>query len=259
MTAVDAEADLPDEGRMTLIEHLTELRSRLIRSFAAIAVGAVVCWFAYPWILEIMLRPYCATLEDGAECSLFVRNPLEPFNVRMTVAGYGGLALALPVVLWQTWRFIAPGLYRHEKRYASAFIVSGVALFALGGGLAYWSLPRALAFLRDIGGTNLVPLFSPQDYLGFIIKMVVAFGISFEFPIVLVFLQMMGMVANETLRKGRQYTMVGIVVFAAVVTPSGDPFTLLMLSIPMYMLYEIAIVYGRLRDRRIRRREAAPS
>ncbi|RMH81670.1 MAG: twin-arginine translocase subunit TatC [Actinomyces sp.] len=259
MTVVDVDAELPDEGRMTLIEHLTELRTRLIRSFAAIAVGAVVCWIAYPWILQVLLDPYCASLADGSECSLFVRNPLEPFNVRMTVAGYGGLALALPVVLWQTWRFIAPGLYRHERRYASTFIVSGIVLFALGGGLAYWSLPRALSFLREIGGSNLVPLFSPQEYLGFIIKMIVAFGISFEFPIVLVFLQMMGVVANETLRRGRQYTMVGIVVFAAVVTPSGDPFTLMMLSVPMYLLYEIAILYGRLRERRARRREAAAS
>ena len=255
-----------DEERMTLVEHLTELRRRLIISFVAVAAGAVVCWMAYDWILEILLDPYCRSLPEtdrgdagftDVGCKLFVRDPLEPFSVRLTVAGYGGLILAIPVVLWQAWRFIAPGLYSHEKRYAVPFMVSGVALFFLGAGLAYWSIPRALEFLSEIGGDDLISLFAPEQYLSFVIKMSVAFGIAFEFPIALIFLQILGILENETLRAGRRYAVVGIVVLVAVITPSGDPFTLMVLSVPMYLFYEIAILFGRVRNRRLARATAA--
>ena len=128
------------------------------------------------------------------------------------MAGYGGLALAMPVLLWQSWRFIAPGLYRHEKRYAVPFVAAGVLLFFTGGALAYWSLPRALDFLVSIGGPDLVSLFSPKLYLGFVVKMMVAFGIAFQFPIFLIGLQAMGVVENRTLRKIRSYAVVGIVI-----------------------------------------------
>ena len=247
---------------MTLVEHLAELRRRLIISFAAIAVGAVVCWIAYDWILEFLLDPYCRSLSDdqrsqsevfGDGCKLFVRDPLEPFTIRLTVAGYGGIIIAIPVILWQVWRFVAPGLYSHEKKYAVPFMVSGVLLFFLGAGLAYWSIPRALDFLSNIGGDDLVELFSPKEYLGFVIKMIVAFGIGFEFPILLIFLQILGILDNRQLRQVRQYAIVGIVALVAVITPSGDPFTLVVLSVPMYLFYEIAILFGRIRDRRARK------
>ena len=263
----------PDNGsgsHMTLMEHLTELRSRLIKSVASIAVGAVACWIAYPFILDFLLEPYCRTfpIEDRIDsrlfgpdggCNLYVTSPLEPFSVRLTIAGYGGLALAMPVVLWQAWRFIAPGLYRHEKRYAVPFVSVAALLFFMGAGLAYWSLPRALDFLVSIGGPDLVSLFSPKEYLGFVIKMMVAFGFAFQFPIVLIGLQAAGIVENRTLRKIRSYAIVGIVVLVAVITPSGDPFTLMALSIPMYAFYEIAILWGVLARRRQRKSEAAES
>lgn len=256
------DTEAPDEARMTLMEHLAELRKRLIISFVAIGAGAIVCWVAYDWILDLLLEPYCESLTDaqreqteifGSGCNLFVRNPLEGFSVRLTVAGYGGLSLAMPVVLWQVWRFVAPGLYAHEKKYAVPFILGGVGLFFLGGGLAYWSIPRALTFLSDIGGDNLVELFSPQEYLSFVIKMIVAFGVGFQFPILLIFLQLLGILDNATLRRVRQYAIVGIVALVAVITPSGDPFTLLVLSVPMYLFYEFAILFGRIRDRRTRK------
>lgn len=249
-----------DEQRMPLVEHLTELRRRLIVAFVAVTVGAVICWIAYDPILEFLLNPYCDSLpkeqrEDivlfGNNCKLLVTSPLEPFSVRLTVAGYGGLILAMPVVLWQVWRFIAPGLYSHEKRYAIPFIVSAVGLFFLGAGLAYWSIPRALEFLAEIGGDDLIQLFSPTEYLGFVIKMIVAFGIGFEFPIVLVFLQILGIIDNAQLRAVRQYAIVGIVVLVAMITPSGDPFTLMVMSVPMYLFYEFAILFGRIRERRL--------
>lgn len=243
-------SDKSHASQMTLIEHLTEFRKRLMISFLAIAVGAVVCWVLYDQILDVLLRPYCNSVKPGEDCNLIVTSPLEPFNVKLTVAGYGGLTLAIPVVLWQIWRFIAPGLHRHEKRYAIPFVLSGVGLFAMGSWLAYWSIPKALEFLASMGGENFIEFYKPTEYIGFVIKMIVAFGVAFEFPILLIFLQILGILDNETLRKGRQYAMVGIVVVVAVITPSGDPFTLMVLSVPMYLFYEISILFGRIRTRR---------
>jgi sec-independent protein translocase protein TatC len=256
----------PLDGRMTFIEHIAELRMRLIRCVIAVALGAVACWILYPQIFGALIEPYCRTLDGGAgtapgaifgdECRLLQSDPLEGFSIRMMIAGYGGLVLAMPVILWQAWRFIAPGLYKHERRYALPFVAIGALLFLLGGGLAYWSVPRALTFLADIGGTDLVQVYSPKPYLSFITKMIVAFGIGFQFPIVLSFLQMVGVVSPQSLRRQWRYALVGIVILVAVLTPSGDPFTLVVLSVPMYLFYELSIVYGRLWTRRRRRREA---
>ena len=253
------------DGTMPLMGHLVELRSRLVKSILAVAAGAVVCWVFYPQILDLLVQPYCdavpeeAVAEEAARqnlfggCELLVLDPLEPFSVRLTVAGYGGLTLAIPVVLWQVWRFVQPGLYPRERRHAATFTVVGALLFALGAGLAYWSIPRALNFLATIGGEDLVTGFSPAKYLSFVIKMMAAFGIGFEFPILLVFLQMAGIIHYRQLIRGRRFAIVGIVALVAVITPSGDPFTLMVLSVPMYLFYEAAIGIGWLRARRQRR------
>ncbi len=252
-----------ESGRMSLVEHLGELRSRLIKCVVAITVGAVIGWFLYDTTLDFLIEPYqdvCdVNLTDAVDengdpaCQLLVTDPLEPFSVRLTMAGYTGLALAMPVLLWQLWRFVSPGLYARERKWGALFVLSGVVLFFFGAGLAYWSLPRALAFLDTIGGENLVSFFSPDRYLKFVVKMMAAFGIGFQFPIVLIFLQLAGLLDNRTLRAGRQYAIVGIVVLTAVITPSGDPFTLMVLAVPMNIFYEISIVFGRLRNRRLAR------
>jgi sec-independent protein translocase protein TatC len=244
-----------DEGRMTFVEHLAELRTRIIRCLLAVAIGAIVCWILYPQILDALIRPYCNSLSSearanasalvGGNCRLLQTDPLEGFSIRVTIAGYGGIVLAVPVILWQAWRFIAPGLYRNERRYALPFVLAGVGLFLLGGGLAYWSVPRALSFLNSVGGNDLVTVFSPRPYLSFIIKMIVAFGIGFEFPLVLCFLQMMGVLSHRTLAKYRRHSAVGITALVAVITPSGDPITLIVLSVPMYLFYEASILFGR--------------
>ena len=245
---------------MSLVSHLEELRKRLIISVLAVAAGALACWFLYPQILDLLLRPYCSIRLDagpnavfGSGCELLVTDPLEPFTVRLSVAGYGGLALAMPVLLWQVWRFVVPGLYSRERRWAVPFVLAGLILFAAGCGLAYWSIPRALGFLMDIGGPDLVSVFSPAKYLGFVVKMTIAFGIGFEFPLVLVFLQLVRVLHHRQLRNVRRYAIVGIVALVAVLTPSGDPFTLLILSVPMLLFYELAILVGRAHDRRRRR------
>jgi sec-independent protein translocase protein TatC len=244
----------PDEGRMTLIEHLTELRNRLIKSVIAVGIGMVAVFFLYDAVFDFLIDPYCEISPDG-ECQLLQTDPLEGFSVRLKIAGYGGIALAMPVLLWQIWRFVTPGLYPHEKRYAVPFVVSALILFVLGAGLAYYTLPKALDFLADIGGDNLDQFYSPSKYFTLITYMMLAFGIGFEFPILLVFLQLAGIVDAETLKRGRRFAIVGIVVLVAVITPSGDPYSLLILSVPMYLFYEISIIIGGI----VARRRAVPA
>jgi sec-independent protein translocase protein TatC len=250
-------AGAADPGRMTLIEHLIELRSRIIKAALAIAVGAVLGWFLYSYIFDFLIEPYQKLCESGSQqsvgdCRLLVTDPLEGFSVRLKVSGYSGVALAMPVLLWQVWRFISPGLYSHEKRYAVPFVASACALFAMGAAIAYWTLPKALQFLSSIGGDDLVTAFSPAKYFTLIVYMMLAFGVGFEFPIVLVFAQMAGIVTTRRLREWRRYAVVLIAVLVAVATPSADPISMLALTIPMCLFYEVAIIIGRVRDRRRR-------
>ena len=239
-----------DDARMSLVEHLTELRDRLIKVVIAVVVGMVISFALYPQIFDFLLGPYKdiaaanpgSTVGDGR---LLQIDPLEGFSVRMKLAAYGGIAIAMPVILWQIWRFVTPGLYAHERRYAVPFVVSALALFVLGAGLAYYTLPRALDFLVQIGGTdNFVTAFAPGKYFTLITYMMLAFGIGFEFPILLIFLQMAGILDHSTLRKGRRYAIVGICILVAVITPSGDPVSMLMLSVPMIIFYELSILAG---------------
>lgn len=246
-----------EHGRMTLVEHLTELRTRLVRSLLAVAVGATICWIFYGRIFDFLIDPYCRALPETAEgdastlltrsnCGLLATNPLEGFGLRTTIALYGGIALAMPVILWQVWRFVAPGLYKHERRYAVPFVVLGAFLFLLGGALAYWTIPKALDFLIDIGGPDLITVYSAKPYLSLIIKMIVAFGLGFEFPLLLAFLQMVGVVTPKALARSRRYAAVGVTALVAVITPSGDPISLCVLAGPMYLFYEASIVFGRI-------------
>lgn len=244
-------------GEMPLLEHLAELRGRILKSVVAVAVGGVACWFLYPAIFDVLLGPYCglqgASVDD---CRLLQTEPLEAFSIRLKIAGYGGIALAMPVLLWQVWRFVTPGLRADEKRWAYPFVGSALVLFALGAGLAYYTLTPALEFLVEVGGPDLQQQFRPAPYFELITYMMLAFGVGFEFPIVLVFLQLAGILSADALRRARRFAVVGIVVLVAVITPSGDPYTLGILSIPMYLFYEASIVVGLLLTRGRRADEA---
>jgi sec-independent protein translocase protein TatC len=249
-----------DEGRMTLVDHLTELRSRLIKSVLAVVAGGVICFVMYPQIFDVLIAPYerIATEENsltGEAGQLITTDPLEGFSVRLKVAAYGGIALAMPVILFQIWRFVTPGLYAHERRYALPFVLSSMALFVTGAALAYYTLPRALEFLITIGGPDLITAFTPSRYFSLILYMMLAFGIGFEFPILLIFLQMAGILEPQTLANVRRYAIVGIFVLVAVITPSGDPYSLMMLAVPMVLFYELSILAGKLIQRRRARAE----
>jgi sec-independent protein translocase protein TatC len=247
-------AGAADQGRMTLIEHLIELRRRIIVCAVAIGLFAVVGWFLYPWISDFLLRPYRDIAHRSiAGGNLIATSPVEGFAVRMKITLYVAVAFAMPVILWQIWRFVAPGLYKHERRYAWPFVVSAITLFVSGAMLAYWTLPKALDWLSAVGGDNITQAYTADKYYQLIAYMMLAFGICFEFPIVLVFLQMAGIVSNEWLRKYRRHAIVVIFVVVAVATPSNDPISLLALSLPLVVFYEVAIVVGRVRNRRKRR------
>ena len=236
----------PGGAAMPVVQHLTELRNRLIVSVAALAVGAVVGFALYEPILRWLLGPYVTVTGSS---TLFITDPLEGFSTRLKVSGYTGVVLAMPVVLWQLWRFVTPGLHRRERRLAVPFVASAVGLFTLGAGLAFWTLPKALEFLVDIGGENLETIFSPGKYLGLVTFMMLAFGLAFEFPVVLVFLQLARILSSRKLRDWRRPVAVGIFVFVAIVTPSQDPYSLFALAVPMYVFYELSIVAGRLLKR----------
>lgn len=231
---------------MTIVGHLTELRRRLVICAVALVLGGLVGFILYSRILGVLLGPYVTAT---GSTKLYITDPLEGFSTRLKVAGYSGLVIAMPVVLWQLWRFVTPGLHKRERRLAIPFVLSALVLFAFGAALAFFTLPKALEFLVQIGGDNLETIFSPSAYLGLVTFMMVAFGLAFEFPVVLVFLQLARIVTSARLRKWRRYTFVGIFVFVAVATPSQDPYSLFALAIPMCFFYEASIITGRLLKR----------
>jgi sec-independent protein translocase protein TatC len=229
---------------MTLVEHLTELRNRLVIAGIAVGLGGILGFFLYEPVLRFLQEPYCDIQE---ECAFLVTNPVDSFALRLKVSAYIGLFVASPVVFWQIWRFVTPGLYDREKRYAVPFMASSVVLFALGAGLAFWTIPKALQFFVDIGGgANLQnPEYELGKYLSLVLFMMLAFGAGFEFPVLLVFLQLVGVLTWQKLASWRRYAIVLIFIVDAVITPSGDPVSLFALAVPMIVFYEAAILIGR--------------
>lgn len=251
--------DRPDhpDSVMTLTEHLRELRSRIIRSGLAVALGAIGILAFYDPVLTFVRGPYdrlCDRRPDlVTSCDLYSLGPLDGFNARLRIAVYGGLLVALPVLLWQVWRFIVPALHSREKKYAIPFIVSSIVLFAIGAVLAYLTLDRGLEFLVGWSGSDVQQAYQITKYVSLVAMMIAAFGIGFEFPVLLTFLQIAGIVTPKRLVAGWRVAIVSIFVLAAVITPSGDPISLIALSIPLIGLYFLSALIGYLVLRRRRR------
>lgn len=238
-------------GTMTLFEHLAELRNRLIISLAAVIVGTTVVWFLYGPVIHFMIEPYHSfvTHHQGKDVSLgnlVTTGPLEGFTTRLKVCVYGGMALATPVTFWELWRFITPGLYKNEKRYIVPFVAAAVFLFAGGVTTSVLVFPRALDWLINVSGPGVVPLFSPSSYFTLYVAMCLVFGLVFMYPLVLVFLEIVGVVPSRLWRKWRRPAIVVLCLVAAVITPSSDPFSFLAMAVPMLVLYEVSIIVGRL-------------
>ncbi|MGA2803080.1 MAG: twin-arginine translocase subunit TatC [Acidimicrobiales bacterium] len=239
----------PSPDAMTLGEHLGELRRRLIICIVAVAAGAVVTYVLYDQILAVLQSPYCqAVTHTGRRCQFYVTQPLQGFALRLNVSAYGGLLIALPITLYQLWQFVTPGLKANEKKYALPFTFATAGLFALGSYVAYLTFPHAMRFLLDVSGPSktIVAIMSPNSYVQLILLLMVAFGVTFEFPVVLVALEIAGVLTPAKLSKWRRWAIIGMVLFAAVVTPSSDPFSMLALAIPLLLFYEASIVVGKL-------------
>jgi sec-independent protein translocase protein TatC len=233
----------PNPAAMTLGEHLRELRRRVFTTLAALMIGTVVAFVCYPEILHALQTPYCHV---SPHCALYVTGPLDGLSLRIKVGTYGALVLASPVVLWELWRFVTPGLEPGEKRYAVPFVGASLVLFVLGVVAATLTFPHALRFLSSVGGPTLQQIYSPGNYLALILGLVLVFGIAFEFPVLLVALQLAGVVSYKSLVRWRRWAVVGIVSVAAVITPSGDPLSMMVLAVPLVAFYELSIVLGRL-------------
>ncbi|MFI1538057.1 twin-arginine translocase subunit TatC [Streptomyces anandii] len=259
------------EGRMPLADHLRELRNRLAKALLAIVLVTVVAAFFYNDIINFLTKPIldsvgCAkSFEEltnstarSQQCArITINGLLAPFTLALQVSLMAGVVFASPVWLYQLWAFVAPGLHRHEKKYAYAFVASGVPLFLGGGYFAYKVLPttaKVLIGFTPRGVDNLLPL---DDLLQLVTRMVIVFGLSFELPLLLVMLNLTGILTGRRMLGWWRAMILGITIFAAVATPSTDPPTMLALAVPIWVLYFGAVLFSLLNDRRKRRREEA--
>ena len=226
------------ETRMPLMNHLVELRSRLIKSVVAVAVGSVIGFVFYRDVLEILAEPYA----NATDQPLAFFQPTEPFSLALRVALFAGTILASPVIIYQIWRFIGPALTKRERRYV--YPLSGVMalLFIAGVALGYFTLPLALRVLFSFAGDLLQETVGVNFYFSFAMRFLLAFGAAFQFPVFLFAAAALGLISSQALRRQRRWAVVFVVVAAALMTPGGDPLTLLMLATPMYLLYELSIL-----------------
>jgi sec-independent protein translocase protein TatC len=245
---------MSDADTMTLTEHLAELRVRIIRSALAVAIGMVLIIAFYDQVLDFLLQPYVDLCErkpqDFCDPDLFIFSPTEGLATRVRVGLYGGIVAALPVLLWQIWRFIVPALNEKEKKWAVPIVTVSVALFLAGGALAYYSIGQALEFLIGWAGSDVDQVFSVQSYVSLIGLMIFAFGLGFMLPVFVFGLQALGVVTPRRLLSSWRIAVVVIAILAAVITPSGDPVTMALLGVPMLVLYFFAILLGWLVVRR---------
>ncbi|MGZ4545400.1 MAG: twin-arginine translocase subunit TatC [Blastococcus sp.] len=249
------------EATMSLVAHLTELRNRVAKALLALLIATAIAFWWYQHGLGTFIRaPYCglpAHLRyggSGAPCGLLVTDVFGGVFIRLKVAFLAGAVLSAPFWLYQLWAFITPGLKRNEKRYGIAFVVASTSLFALGAVLAYISLSAGLKLLLGLAGNGVIVALTAQDYIGFVLSLLVAFGVSFEVPLIAVALNLVGILSHRVLSRSRRWIFFLTLVFAAVITPTQDPFTMLLMAVPMIALFEIAIQIARVVDKRRARR-----
>ncbi len=226
-------------GDMTVVEHLTELRRRLIIVVVAVVLAAILGFLASDAAIRVLSAPL------GPHHKLYFTSPLDPFAARLKIAGFTGIALAMPVIIFEVWRFVTPGLTRRERNMVWPVLVAAIGLFAVGVIVGYLILPFALTFLLGLAGSELTDLLTIDDYIGFVGAMLLAFGIVMEFPIVLIGLAKVGVLRYRTVANRRRSIIVGIVAFAIIITPGGDPFSPAILAGVMYVLFEATLAVMR--------------
>lgn len=226
-----------EEKRMSMIGHLDELRWRLLKSAIALLVGAMIAWVFRGDILGLLKAPYIDIFPGE---NLQTITPTEQFGSAMRLAFFGGFLLASPVVMWQLWSFVVPGLTSKERRWAIPIVTALVTLFLAGVGFAYLILPRSLLFLNSVLDVELSVTVS--EYLSFVVRFLLVFGLAFEYPVFLFAAGAVGLVSSAQLAHVRRWAILGISIVAAAATPTGDPFTMLLLAVPLYLMYEITLL-----------------
>ncbi len=229
---------------MTLAQHLAEARHRMLVAMTAVLVMGVAAFILYSPILHVLQQPYCRATPHS--CKFLATSPLDGLSLRVKIALFGGMLFASPIVFWQVWRFVTPGLRAAERRYAVPFVAFSIGFFGAGVLVAYFSFGHAISFLQSIGGHTLVPYYNPNQYLGLFVLMMAIFGLAFEFPVVLVALELARIVRPTQLLHAWRYAVIAITVAAAVFTPSGDPLSMMALAVPLTAFYFLAIAVGKL-------------
>ena len=244
------------EGRMPLMDHLRELRNRVVKIAIAIILGAIIGWVFYHQIWGFMQRPYCQAVhyckQDVPGHSLVLTGVTDGFYLRMKVSILAGLVITSPIWLHQLWAFVAPGLYAREKRWTYAFLGTAIPLFALGCFFAFLAMSRGLNFFIGMAG-GFTTLFTADSYIGYWIAMIIGFGLCFEVPLFLVILNLARVVTHERFRKWRRIIIFLVFVFAGIASPSPDPLTMLLLGGVVVTLVEVAEVLIYLNDKRYAR------
>ena len=246
---------------MTLIAHLRELRNRVgIALLFVLIATAIAFWWYEHGLGDFIRAPYCNLPselrynDDDGTCGLLVTNVFGGALIRLKIAFIAGIVLSAPFWLYQIWAFITPGLKKNEKRYGVSFVGVSSLLFALGAALAYISLSAGLRLLLGLAGDGVVVALTAEDYIGFVISLLLAFGVSFELPLLAVVLNLVGVLSYAALSSSRRWIYFLTIVFAAFITPTQDPFTMLLMAGPMCVLFEIAIQIARVVDKRRGRR-----
>jgi sec-independent protein translocase protein TatC len=238
-----APAAAGDESVMSLVDHLSELRRRIAISLLAIALGSVVGFYFAPQLITFLKAP----LNLGKP--LVYTGLGDAFFINLKLAIVVGIVLAMPILVWQLWRFISPGLTREERRMARPWAPLAIVFFVIGVTVAYVILPFASTFLLSFSSADLQPLITASEYFGFVTTLFLVFGLVMEYPIVLVLLAKVGIINSARLRRSRRVVILAIAIISAVVTPGGDPISPTVLGVTMYVLYEFSIVLIRLGGR----------
>jgi sec-independent protein translocase protein TatC len=243
------------EARMPLMEHIRELRNRVIKVAIALVVGSVVGWYLYPHVWHFIAQPYCRVpqphgLFAGKGCHLFVTGLFDGLFLKLKVSIITGVLLTGPVWLYQLWAFVAPGLYRRERRWAYFFAGAAVPLFVAGGAVAYFAMTKGIHFLLLLIPANTTAIITISTYLSYALAMLAIFGLAFELPLAFVLLNLAGVLTHERFRKWRRVIIFLVFAFSAVFTPSPDPISMLLLAIPCVVLVELSEIFVWVNDRR---------
>jgi sec-independent protein translocase protein TatC len=254
---VRAQRQQNPEGRMPLMDHIRELRNRVVKMALALGAGMIVGFVFFLPVWHVIDRPLCAaTIRGHTGCNslgfnqLVFNGPLDPFYLRVKVALIVGVVLSSPVWLYQIWAFVAPGLYTREKRWSYLFLSTAVPLFLIGVTLAYWSLGRSMHYLLGLTPHGVANLIQVDQYMSFVMAMLLAFGIAFELPLLIIMLNLAGILTHQRFRKWRRVMIFGVFLIAGMANPSPDPITMLILGGGCAALVEVAEVIVWSNDRR---------